>query len=146
MHPKEEEFAVCSFPASRRFLKFSRQCASTRVGFVLILLIMLRLDCTHTRLMYLRAANSNSPAVVPVVASVSLFLSSLFCLFASCKSLWRVGAVWFACPVSVAGLAWRVGGCLCFVLVPLSLLSLPPACRYPVWSAWLLSFLLPLGR
>ena len=99
-------------------LKFSRQCASTRVGFVLILLITLRLGRTHTRLMCLRAANSNLPAVVLSAASVSLS-SCLLCFicFPRVSRCGASGVVWFACPVSVAGLAWRVGGCLCFVLV-----------------------------
>ena len=40
-----------------------------------------------------------------LVFRVSLSLSlSLLCF-----------SVWFACPVSVAGFPWRVGGCLCFV-------------------------------
>ena len=73
--------------------KISRQFASSRVGFVLILLITLRLGRTHTRLNCLRATNSSLPVVV-LLSRLFLFLPSVFACF---------------CPVSVAGFAGRVG-------------------------------------
>ena len=72
--------------------KLSRQRASWRVGFVLILLITLRLGLIYTRLNNLRAINSNLPVGVSSVLIVCrvclLFLSFLFVLI--------------YCPVSVA--------------------------------------------
>ena len=97
----------------------SRQFASQRVGFVLTLPMTLRLGLSHTRLIGLRAANSCLPAVVLSVASVSL----PFLVF-----------VWFTCPVSVARLAWRVGGCFCFVFG--SLFSSPSVSRLPLTSVF----------
>ena len=93
------------------------------MGFVPILLITLRLDFTHTRLNGLRAVNSNLSAVV---LSVSLPL----CL-----------SVWFACPVSVAGAARRVGGCLCFVF---GSLDSSPSRPLSIWPAACLSLSLCL--
>ena len=98
------------------------------------MLITLRLDLIHTRLNGLRAANSSLPVGVLSFASVSL--SSLFLCLVSC-------------PVSVVGLARRVGECLCFgfcflfsLLFFLCLLLAVSFCA----RRGLLSSLLPLGR
>ena len=100
-------------------LNKSRQCVSRCVGFVLVLLIMFRLGLTHTRLNGLRAANSNLPAVVLSVASVSL--SSCLLCFVRLPRVSRRDAS--------GGVVFGVGfGSL---LSSLSL-SLLPACRYPL--------------
>ena len=59
------------------FSKVPRQRAFLRVGFVLFLLILLRLDCAHTRLVSLRAVNLNHPVDI---LSVSVFCRRLFSL------------------------------------------------------------------
>ena len=65
----------------RLFFKMSRHRASQCVGFVLVRLILLRLDRVHTRLAGLRAVNLRLPVGVLSVASF-LFLSlSLFVCF-----------------------------------------------------------------
>ena len=74
------------------YFKQSRQFASRRVGFVLVLPITLRLGLTHARLSGLRAANLTLPAVVLSVASVSLSVSSLFCSLVPGQSLGSPGA------------------------------------------------------
>ena len=48
----------------RLFFKKSRHRASSRVGFVLVLLILFGLDRVHTRLGSLRAVNSSLPVGV----------------------------------------------------------------------------------
>ena len=93
----------------RQILNKSRQFASQRVGVVSSLPITLRLGLTHTRLMGFRAANS---------ACRRLSCLSRLCLFLLCLS------VWFACPVSVARLAWRFGDCFVSFSVLSSLLPL----------------------
>ena len=101
--------------------EISRQCASSRVGFVLILLITLRVGSIHTRLIGLRAVDSSLPAVVLSVVSVSLFLLlSLFGSSAPCQSLGSPGAS---------------GGCLCFCFV-CSLVSSPSVSRLPLTSVF----------
>ena len=123
----------------RLFVNVSRQCASSRVGFVLILLITLRLGRIHARLICLRAANSSLPAVVLSVASV--FISCCLLCFVGLPRVSHRGAsgvVRFACPVSVAGLAWRVGGYFMFCVG--SPLSSPSASRLPLPSVVGLAF------
>ena len=75
------------------FIKTNKTCqfASSRVGFVLILLTTLRLGRIHTRLNGLRATNSSLPVVVLFVASVSLPLSC-FGSLVPCQSLGLPGA------------------------------------------------------
>ena len=114
-------------------LKQSRQIAFQRAGFVLILLVMLKLGLIHTRLDGLRAANSSLPVGVLSVASVSLS-SVLLCLVHLSR-------------VSRQGFAWRVGGCLGLVFCSSFLFSLCLSLAVNLLcSAWLLSSLLPLGR
>ena len=67
-----------SFPALHfgvYFSKCSRQRASQRVGFVLVHLISLRLTCTRTRHLGLRAAYINYPVGV---LSVCVYCRRLF--------------------------------------------------------------------
>ena len=107
----------CMFVSRAAFLASilnnSRQFASSRMGFVLILLITVRLGLTHTRLNGLRATNSSLPVVV-LLSRLFLFLPLVFVCF---------------CPVSIAGRARRVGDVFVWCSVLLSLLPLPLACR-----------------
>ena len=69
-----------SFPAFRFGVDFSknpRQRASPCVDLVLILLILLRLDRTHTRLLGLRAVNLTHPMDIVSVLVVCCRLFSL---------------------------------------------------------------------
>ena len=114
--------------------KSSRQFASSRVGFVLIMLITLRLGRTHTRLNCLRATNSSLPVVV-LLSPLFLFLSCL-CLFLSRVSRWarpaRRGMFLFGflfssffslCLLPTASLCARRGPCLPLFLSAVKLLA-----------------------
>ena len=116
----------------------SRQCASQRVGFVLVLLIMFRLGLTHTRLNGLRAANPSLPVVVLSVASV--FLSPCLLCFVHLPRVSRQALSF--------GLAWRVGGCsgFCFLFSPLFFLCFLPAVNLCVRRGSCLLFFLSVVK
>ena len=135
-----------SFPALHfgvYFFKISRQRASWRVGFVLVHLILLRLDRIHTRHIGLRAANLIYPVGVSSVYCPRFSFSLSFSPFRSgfarglsapcgCLRPCAFPAV-FGClfvfsslPLSLCfspavDLCVRLGSCLLFLSVCLSL-------------------------
>ena len=119
----------------RRFFQFPRQRASPCVGLVLILLISLRLDRTHTRLLGLRAGNLIPPMdIVSVLVVCRRLFSLCLCSFdfypgynrafgwpgvASLSSL-----LLSLCLSPAVDLCVRLGSCLLFFLRPRVFLSL----------------------
>ena len=99
------------------------------MGFVLIRLILLRLDPIHTRRAGLRAANWNASVGISSVLSLCRRLLSLVLLWAA--RLFRLYSLFVILPVSVAKrFAWRFGGCtfefcLCFLFSSLYVSRLP---------------------
>ena len=73
-------FSVPALHFGVDFSKYQRQRASLRVGLVLVLFILLRLDRTHTRPLVLRAVNSN-PSRGYLVCSCLCLVCFLFVLF-----------------------------------------------------------------
>ena len=93
-----------SFPALRfgvDFSKFPRQRASPCVGLVLILLISLRLDRAHTRLLGLRAGNLIPPMdIVSVLVVCRRLFFLCLCSFGFCPGCSRA----FGWPCVASGL------------------------------------------